>query len=281
MNFLILFIYFRDFKSIKAADLKLFQPHKYMRAHLENNIRPDGRELKEFRSVLINVGALGTAYGSALVRLDNTSVLCGVKADLTIPTSEEPNKGFLVPNVTLTPVCSSKFQPGPPGEQAQAYSRIIMDLVLNSDFINLSSLCISESKLAWCLFVEIICLSHDGNILDACLLAMMAALKNTKLPEININMEDEKIEVTDKFVPLNLNYFVFPATFAHLENQVVADPSEEEENLANGSLTVFVKEDNSVLVHLFGVLKEEDICSSINCARARYKEMKQLVETLN
>lgn len=252
-----------------------------MSAHLKNNIRPDGRELKEFRSVLINVGALGTAHGSALVRLDNTSVLCGVKADLAIPTSEEPNKGFLLPNVTLTPVCSSKFQPGPPGEQAQAYSSIIMDLVLNSDFINLSSLCVVEKIYSWCLFVEIICLSHDGNILDACLLAMMAALKNTKLPELNITMEGEKIEVTDKLVPLNLNYYVFPATFACLENQIVADPSEEEENLANGSLTVFVKEDNSVLVHSFGVFKEEDICSSIRCARAQYREMKKLIKTLN
>lgn len=37
--------------------------------------------------------------------------------------------GLQVPNVDLPPLCSSKFRPGPPGEQAQAASQFIADVI--------------------------------------------------------------------------------------------------------------------------------------------------------
>lgn len=36
---------------------------------------------------------------------------------------------LLVPNVDLPPLCSSRFRPGPPGEQAQAASQFIADVI--------------------------------------------------------------------------------------------------------------------------------------------------------
>lgn len=43
-------------------------------------MRPDGRGLLEFRPVSINIGTVTTAEGSAVVRVGNTTVICGVKA---------------------------------------------------------------------------------------------------------------------------------------------------------------------------------------------------------
>ena len=39
------------------------------------------------------------------------------------------------------------------------------------------------TKVLWYLFVDLYCLDHDGNIFDACLLALIAALKNVRLPQ--------------------------------------------------------------------------------------------------
>lgn len=39
----------------------------------------------------------------------------------------------LVPNVDLPPLCSSRFRPGPPGEQAQACSQFIAELIERFD----------------------------------------------------------------------------------------------------------------------------------------------------
>lgn len=38
-------------------------------------------------------------------------------------------------------------------------------------------------QLAWVLYCDLICLDCDGNILDACTFALLAALKNGKLPQ--------------------------------------------------------------------------------------------------
>lgn len=43
----------------------------------------------------MGVGSIGTADGSALVRLGDTTVVCGVKAEIALPELDEPNQGFL------------------------------------------------------------------------------------------------------------------------------------------------------------------------------------------
>lgn len=43
-------------------------------------MRPDGRSLQKFRPVSVNVGSIKTAEGSAIVKIGNTMVVCGIKA---------------------------------------------------------------------------------------------------------------------------------------------------------------------------------------------------------
>ena len=43
-------------------------------------MRPDGRSLQKFRPVSVNVGSIKTAEGSAVVKIGNTVVVCGIKA---------------------------------------------------------------------------------------------------------------------------------------------------------------------------------------------------------
>nr|XP_020634806.1 exosome complex component RRP45B-like [Pogona vitticeps] len=86
----------------------------------------------------------------------------------------------VVPNVDLPPLCSSRFRPGPPGEEAQAASQFIADVIENSQIVLKEDLCIVDGKIAWVLYCDIICLDYDGNLLDASLCAFLAALKNGK-----------------------------------------------------------------------------------------------------
>ncbi|KFZ50779.1 Exosome complex component RRP43, partial [Podiceps cristatus] len=156
------------------------EPLEYYRRFLKENCRPDGRELGEFRATTVNVGkgSITTADGSALVKLGNTTVICGVKAELAAPAVDAANKGYIVPNVELPSLCSTRFRSGPPGEEAQAASQFIADVIENSQIIAKEDLCIANGKLAWVLYCDIICLDYDGNILDASTFALLAALKN-------------------------------------------------------------------------------------------------------
>lgn len=42
------------------------------------------------------------------------------------------------------------------------------------------SLCIEPGKSVWVLYVDAICINYDGNAFDATLLAMVAALRDSK-----------------------------------------------------------------------------------------------------
>lgn len=59
---------------------RIIHPKKYYRNYLAHNIRPDGREFDAFRPIRINVKSIGTADGSSIVKLGNTTVVCGIKA---------------------------------------------------------------------------------------------------------------------------------------------------------------------------------------------------------
>ena len=94
------------------------------------------------------------------------------------PLSEEPTRGFIVPNVTLPPLCSSQIKSGPPGETAQAATQFVAELVKNNLIIDLEKLCVKESKWAWVLYVDLLCLNLDGALLDTCIIALVAAMKD-------------------------------------------------------------------------------------------------------
>lgn len=66
--------------SLVCSRCRAIHPIKYYRNYTEHNIRPDGRVFEAFRPIRINVKSIGTADGSAIVKLGNTTVICGIKA---------------------------------------------------------------------------------------------------------------------------------------------------------------------------------------------------------
>ncbi|KAF7237533.1 Exosome complex component RRP43 [Varanus komodoensis] len=122
----------------------------------KENCRPDGRDLGEFRTTTVNIGSITTADGSALVKLGNTTVICGIKAEFAAPPVDSSHKGYIVPNVDLPPLCSSRFRPGPPGEEAQAASQFLADVIENSQVVLKEDLCIADEKENHYLYSEVL-----------------------------------------------------------------------------------------------------------------------------
>ncbi|XP_061658902.1 exosome complex component RRP43 [Syngnathoides biaculeatus] len=265
-----------------AAGFKTAEPLEYHRSFLKENCRPDGRELSEFRTTTINIGSISTAEGSALVKLGNTTVICGVKAELANPPVEAPEKGFIVPNVDLPPLCSSQFRPGPPGEQAQAASQFMADVIESSEVLQMEDLCIERGKLCWSLYCDLMCLDYDGNVLDACVSALLAALKNTALPEVSFSAETGTPEVDlEKRRGLKILKHPVAASFCVFDNSIfMADPTAEEEQLATARLTVVTDEEGHLCsVHKPGgtSLSAEKLQELISKATIRQKEIHKLI----
>ena len=82
------------------------------------------------------------------MRLGDTTVVCGVKAEIAEPDLDRPEDGFLgvsyysllpsldmtlrttVPNLDLPAICSPKFKPGPPSEEAHVLSDRLYEILL-------------------------------------------------------------------------------------------------------------------------------------------------------
>ncbi|THH15954.1 hypothetical protein EW146_g4613 [Bondarzewia mesenterica] len=197
-----------DQETLKALIFQRLHPRIYLERFIAENVRPDGREFAEWRDITVNVGSISTADGSALVRLGDTTIVCGVKAEIAEPELDRPNAGFLVPNIDLPAMSSPKFKPGPPSEEAQVLSDRLNNVLVSCAFpplritiiltpflfpfrvffflsttssgvIPLDSLCIHPGKAVWVLYVDATCINYDGNAFDAALVAMVSALKNS------------------------------------------------------------------------------------------------------
>lgn len=135
------------------------------------------------------MNSINTADGSAIVKLGNTTVICGIKAELAEPKAAEPEHGFIVPNMELLPLSSSKFRPGAPPEEAQVIAYSLDGIVKNCKCFDLKKLSIAKDKLAWVLYCDVVCLNYDGSVLDAAVIALMTALKSLTLPVVVYSME--------------------------------------------------------------------------------------------
>lgn len=244
-------------------------------------VRSDGRDLSERRDTALNIGSISTADGSALVKMGCTTVVCGIKAELAEPSVSEPKCGFIVPNVDLPPLCSPMFKPGPPGPQAQVLSTMMLDVLSNSNCVDLEKLCIEEAKLCWCLQLDLTCLDYDGNLAEACVLAATAALSSLTLPKVST--AEGKVDVLLEREAVGVSPGPLAASFAVLaDDVVVADPTHEEECLAQETFTVVLAADDTLCtVHKPGgsFLSPEQMSDHLEQAQRLVKDSRTLLNT--
>ncbi|RPD67466.1 ribosomal protein S5 domain 2-like protein [Lentinus tigrinus ALCF2SS1-7] len=252
--------------ALKALTFQRLHPRTYLERFVAENVRPDGRDFGEWRDISVNVGSISTADGSALVRLGSTTVVCGVKAEIAEPELDRPKEGFLVPNLDLPAICSPKFKPGPPTDEAQVLSDRLNEVLVSSGVVPTSSLCIEPGKAVWVLYVDATCINYDGNAFDATLLAMVAALKNTKLPKARYDEVRQKTVCSRKNreplqigrLPTSYSFGIFDGT--HL----LADPTSFEEPLLDTTVSVVVDENGgltSVMQLGLGIVGGDDVLS--------------------
>jgi exosome complex component RRP43 len=146
-------------------------PHPFLQAHLAASkaskapLRANNRTAQQFRRVGINTGSLTHSNGSAVVRLGNTSAVCGVRAEILkeediqgtadfAPSTgheehEDPERErqeiealrLLVPNVELSTGSTPQHIPGSaPTTFAQQLVTRIRSLLLSTSLVRLDDL---------------------------------------------------------------------------------------------------------------------------------------------
>lgn len=220
---------------------KLIHPVKHFNDYISIKTRLDGRNFDEHRNIKLNVNSIKTADASAVVKCGNTTVVCGIKLELAVPKAEEPDLGFLITNVELPALCSSKYRPGPPSDYAQVINNIVSEIIKNSKCIDLKDLCIVPDKLAWVVYCDMVCIDNDGSLVDACIIALIASFKTLLLPSVHYDTETEEIKVeTNERINLKIHGLPVATSFAvyeHFQSQIIllTDPTNYEEEMCGGN----------------------------------------------
>jgi exosome complex component RRP42 len=217
--------------------------------------RLDGRGPDEYRRVEVEPGFVATADGSALVRLGDTAVLAGIKLEPGKPFPDTPNAGVLTTNAELIPLSSPVFEPGPPQPGAIEVSRVVDRAIRAAEAIDLTRLCVTPGEKTWVCYVDLHVLDHSGNLIDAAMLAGVSALAHTTVPA-------KRFELGESDYPLDLQHVPVECTFVRLGDTLVVDPTFDEEQAAQGRLTVATDETGRVVAMqkgLVGAFSPDDV----------------------
>lgn len=244
---------------------------------IKNGERADGRSPNEYRDISVEVGVIEKAEGSARVKIGNTQIMIGVKPQIGTPFPDTPNVGVLMTNSELLPMASPTFESGPPDDRSVELSRVTDRCLREGKIVDLEKLCVLEGEKVWMLFLDLHVLDYDGNLLDAAVLGSVAALMNTKIPTAKI--EDDKVVLDEEnLVELPLKEKPLMCTFAKLGDELIVDPSLEEENIMGARISIGMREDSSMCAMQKGgedPLSREQVMKAVNLAIEKTKELRE------
>ncbi len=251
----------------------------YVKNLASKGARIDNRKPDEHRKIEIEYNYVPKAEGSARVTLGDTIVIAGVKIGIGHPFSDRPDQGVLMVNAELSPISSPDFETGPPSEGAIELSRVVDRGIRESKCIDLTKLCLEEGEKVLMVNIDVHFINSAGNLLDAAGIAALAALRDTKMPEIKdgvINYEKK----TSKKLPVDSSKAI-PVTFGKIGDLMVVDPRLEEEEVMTARFTVTTKDDGNVVALQKGgsdALSFDEIEKAFDIAVKRAKEIRKQIK---
>jgi exosome complex component RRP43 len=249
-------------QQLQADAFKRLYPEHFFARFVAEGLRPDGRALGVARPVSVGPGAVSSADGSALVRVGATAVLAGCRCEVAVPDEDAPDRGRLVVTAELTPLASGDWRPGRgAAPEAHALAARLLELLLApGGALDARQLVIAPGAAVWVLYLDVYVLNAAGALLDAALLAAVAALRDCRLPAVHLTAEGNvergadpdgeegddgsggaaAMEADGRGRPLALSAAPSCLTCGLYRGHVVVDPDHEEEALMGARVSVVV-----------------------------------------
>ncbi|MCX8153726.1 MAG: exosome complex protein Rrp42 [Candidatus Bathyarchaeota archaeon] len=246
---------------------------------IEKGKRLDGRGLGDYREIKIQQGIIEKAEGSARVLLGKTEVLVGVKIETGEPFPDTPNEGVLTVNAELVPLASPSFEAGPPDENSIELARVVDRGIRESKALDSEKLVIVPGKRVFVVFVDIYVLNHDGNLIDASALAAVAALRNTKMP--NYEIENDEVKIKQGYTQLPMRAYPITVTLGKINGKLIVDPWLEEEEAIDSRISLAINDEGNICAIQkggVGYFTPQQILEAARIAKEKAAELRKKVD---
>jgi len=204
---------------------------------LKKGKRNDNRGLLEYRDIEIETGISINAEGSSRVKMGKTEVIVGVKLGTQEPYTDHEDEGTMMTGMEFSPMSGERHESGPPKMDSIEIARVVDRGIRESKFIDFKKLCIKKGEKVWSVSIDMYCINDDGNVLDACAIGALVALKTAKFPVYDEKEEIIKYgEFTDTPLPLT-EYIPFTMTVYKIKGNFLIDPDRNEEDTSEARVT--------------------------------------------
>ncbi|KAF2718052.1 hypothetical protein K431DRAFT_322697 [Polychaeton citri CBS 116435] len=189
---------------------------EFVRAAIQEQTRLDGRTLDAFRPVSLSFNSNPNTYGTATVSIGKTRVLANVSCEVAKSYADRKFDGIFTISTELSPMAWAGFEVGRQDETELLLSRMLEKTIRRSNALDTESLCIIAGQKCFHVRADIHVLDHDGNILDAACLALVAALAHFRRPDFEVHGEDVKVfSVAERQgIKLSMQHLPFCTTFS-------------------------------------------------------------------
>lgn len=244
---------------------------------LKKDAREDGRKPLEYRQpIKVEYGVSDTAEGSAQVTIGDTVVQAGVKLSTGTPYPDTPDEGCLMVGAELLPMSNPEFEQGPPSIQAIELGRVVDRGIRESKAIDTKKLCIEAGEKVWNVSIDLCPINDAGNLFDACALAALAALQDTKMPKLNEDGSVEYMELTEEKLPIDKK--PISVTVIKIGDKFIVDPTSEEETAIDSRLSVTMDDDGTIVSLQKGgeeALSLEEVNKMVEIASEKIQELRK------
>ena len=116
-----------------------------------------------------------------------------VSASVVKPYDDSPFEGIFTISTEFSPMAAASFEPGRTGPYELVLSRTLDNTLRRARALDLESLCILAKKLVWSVRVDVHFLDHDGGLVDAACVAVIAALSAFRREDVEVRGEEVEI----------------------------------------------------------------------------------------
>ncbi|KAK2836706.1 hypothetical protein Q7C36_014575 [Tachysurus vachellii] len=224
----------------------------YIMHGVRDDLRVDGRGCEDYRHMEIETDVVSNTDGSAKVRLGQTDILVGVKAEIGRPRPMVPDEGYLEFFVDCSANATPEFEGRGGEELGVELSNTLYKVFNNRHSVDLRSLCICPGEHCWVLYVDVLLLQCDGNLFDTMSIAIKAALFNTRIPRVHISEGEEggkEIELSDDpydCMRLSVEHVPCIVTLSKIGHRHVVDATLQEKACSVASVLISVTHTGTV-----------------------------------
>jgi exosome complex component RRP45 len=162
-------------------------------------------------------------------------------------------------------------------------SRILEKAIRRSRAIDTESLCIIAGAKCWSVRADVHVLDADGGLVDASCIAIMAALRHFRRPDVSVDGEDVTIYTMAERVPVPLSIMHTPVcltfSFFNDSDTVLLDSDHREEQVSEGTMVLTANDFELCQIAKLGGISVDPLAllQCTNIAVSKAKEVDQLI----